>query len=157
MVVSILTGGLSSVLGPGTTYECEITDTETGRTATGSGFSKSEASDEAFRELKEQESSCFLTTACVVHKGLDDNCDQLEILRRFRDTYVHSLPGGSELIEEYYDIAPKIVARIDASPSREKTLDWLYSKIEEVVELIKEGQNHEALVQYCSVVKELRK
>ena len=47
---------------------------------------------------------CFITTVCCEYKGLADDCEELTILRKFRDTYV-----PKQLVKEYYKIAPKIV------------------------------------------------
>ncbi len=38
--------------------------------------------------------SCFLTTACCELVGLDDDCFELTVLRRYRDTVLPRLPGG---------------------------------------------------------------
>lgn len=56
---------------------------------------------------------CFITTAVCRAEGKADNCRELTALRSFRDEYMASTPEGRELIEEYYKIAPMIVACID--------------------------------------------
>ena len=54
--------------------------------------------------------SCYLTTACMRHKmeTFDDNCEELTILRWFRDRFV-----SREDIEHYYKTAPIIVEAIN--------------------------------------------
>ena len=56
---------------------------------------------------------CYLTSACVAAQDMPDDCEELQILRSFRDHYLAYLPGGMEEIEQYYAIAPRIVASIN--------------------------------------------
>ena len=44
---------------------------------------------------------CYLTSACVMAKGLPDHCEELETLRVFRDEYLAGQPGGRAEIEQY--------------------------------------------------------
>jgi len=71
---------------------------------------------------------CFLTTACVDHIGLADDCFELSVLRRFRDTVLARAAGGSEDIARYYRNAPAIVQRILASAAPERELARLYAR-----------------------------
>lgn len=90
---------------------------------------------------------CFLTTACVEFNGLSDVCKELITLRKFRDEYVRTLPNGEELIKEYYATAPSIVEAIKKQ-NKEETFDYIFDVITECVELIKVGNNEEALKRY---------
>ena len=56
---------------------------------------------------------CYITTACVGHKGFADDCDIMETLRWFRDYYMKSDEDLKEDVEEYYKIAPEIVTSIN--------------------------------------------
>ena len=56
---------------------------------------------------------CYLTTACVAARGLSDTCPELQTLRAFRDGVLAHMPGGKKEIEEYYQMAPDIVAAIN--------------------------------------------
>ncbi len=58
---------------------------------------------------------CFITTAVCRQAGKPDDCEELTAFRSFRDGYLRSCPDGPALIEEYYQIAPGIVARIELS------------------------------------------
>jgi len=102
-------------------------------------------------------SICYLTTACVVSKGLPDNCEELTILRGFRDNYLKKIAGGEEEIKEYYQIAPKIVEainnRIDASSIWAKTYTEL---ILPCVDLIKKNENDIAHKKYKVYTKYLQ-
>jgi hypothetical protein len=100
---------------------------------------------------------CYLTTACVEARGLPDDCHELTTLRRFRDGYLRSLPGGEALISDYYAMAPGIVARVMAAPDAAVQLDQMYQRIVKVVEVIEAGRNAEALAAYIDVALDLKR
>lgn len=100
---------------------------------------------------------CFLTTACVEHFGLADDCDELTVLRSFRDRYMANLPDGKKLISEYYREAPLVVASIDSSPEAADEYDRIFNGlVTPAVGLIKGGNNREAFYLYVSTFKQLR-
>ena len=55
---------------------------------------------------------CYITTATCRSEGKGDDCAELTAFRAFRDGWLTE-QGGEELIAEYYDKAPAIVACID--------------------------------------------
>ncbi len=59
-------------------------------------------------------SGCFITTAICDTMGLDDNCYYLKTLRDFRDNVMLKNQRWRGLVEDYYQIAPGIVKRINA-------------------------------------------
>lgn len=61
---------------------------------------------------------CFITTAVCEELGKPDDCAELTAFRRFRDTYLMQQPDGPALIDEYYNIAPGIVACINICTDR---------------------------------------
>lgn len=69
---------------------------------------------------------CFITTAVCEFRGEADDCEMLTDFRCFRDGYLRGCPDGAALIEEYYDIAPGIVSRIDYCEDRAKVYEALY-------------------------------
>ncbi len=73
----------------------------------------------AERTSEHKEKGCFISTAVVSNFNLPDDCRELNILRRFRDTYMRCTPERQQEVEEYYRIAPGIVEavsqRADAS------------------------------------------
>ncbi len=62
----------------------------------------------------ENNSGCFITTACVDYFGHDDKGNLLEDFRRFRDQRLKIDPELNEIVRDYYLYAPKIVSRIDS-------------------------------------------
>lgn len=63
---------------------------------------------------------CFITTAVCEAAGKPDDCPELTAFRAFRDGWLMEQPDGRALVEEYYDVAPGIVARIDLCTDREQ-------------------------------------
>ena len=66
---------------------------------------------------------CFITTAVCQSRGLPDDCAELTAFRAFRDGYLRACPDGAALIDEYYNIAPGIVACIDICGDRSARYD----------------------------------
>lgn len=101
---------------------------------------------------------CYLTTACVTHKGLPDDCIELSTLRKFRDEYLANTKKGEEEIQEYYRTAPIIVKAIDNSETCAVVYEMIYSDvILPCVKLINEGRQDEAHQKYRKMVRDLEK
>ena len=113
----------------------------------------SEKSD--LTEESQKKGCCFITTACVEAQGLPDDCHELQTLRAFRDSYIRSLDNGNAMIARYYEIAPEIVARIQAQPNAADILAGLYQRVVESVKLVEANQYPDALQNYITVVQEL--
>jgi len=65
---------------------------------------------------------------------------------------------GSELIDEYYNTAPKIVAKINAHPERTSIFSAIYNNyILPCVRLIEENKNEECKSLYSKMVITLGK
>lgn len=71
-------------------------------------------------------SLCFITTACVRSRGLEDDCYELELLRMFRENYVATRSDGEEVLAEYRSKAPALVAAIDAHDPLVARQAWDY-------------------------------
>lgn len=89
---------------------------------------------------------CFLTTACCEYKGLADNCEELTVLRNFRDRFVPKF-----LVEEYYELSKTFKNRLTKS-----TLDYIYKTVRECVDDIKRGANESALNKYTNMVTNVK-
>ena len=99
---------------------------------------------------------CYLTTACVVSRGLPDDCMELQTLRAFRDSYLAALPNGKEEIEQYYQMAPGIVANIDKRNDREEIWSQVYTNlVEPCVRMIRAQENDSAHQLYKAYSLEL--
>ena len=92
---------------------------------------------------------CFLTSACVEAMGKADDCEELTILRAYRDGWLAAQPGGKEEIDEYYRIAPQIVNKIKLSEKAQEVFAHIYNDmVRPCVELIKEKRYEAAYVTY---------
>jgi hypothetical protein len=63
---------------------------------------------------------CFITTAVCGTLGKPDDCEELTLFRRFRDTYMRADETRREDVRLYYAVAPAVCARIDRLPDKEK-------------------------------------
>ncbi len=99
---------------------------------------------------------CFLTSACVEYMGKADDCKELTVLRQFRDGYMKSTEEGSRLVEEYYKIAPDIVAKVNADTQKNDYYEYIYSVVTKCVDLIENNKMEEALASYKTMVETLQ-
>jgi len=89
---------------------------------------------------------CYLTSACMKHmqENFDDNCEELTILRWFRDNFVNK-----EDINHYYEIAPIIVEEINKLDENDKLYEYIYNTIiQSCVNAIKKGNYDFAYQKY---------
>jgi len=102
------------------------------------------------------DSMCFLTTACVEHAGLKDDCHELMVLRSFRDHYVATLPDGTAILAEYYRVAPAIVHCINQSINRDADLAKVFKIVSEAVSMIESSNDQQALALYRDMFTDLK-
>lgn len=100
---------------------------------------------------------CYITTAVCKTFDKPDDCYELTLLRNYRDTYLSSLPGGREMIQEYYDVAPSVVKHI----AQRENADEIYCSIwnnylSPCIQMIEEGQNDACRDKYEEMVRTLR-
>lgn len=101
-------------------------------------------------------SGCFLSTACTMAAGLRDDCHELVVLRMFRDTHLTQRPDGSQMVERYYEVAPRILAAIQAEPDALDVLRRLFADlVVPSVSLIEAGRYEDAVALYRGVVTDL--
>jgi hypothetical protein len=88
---------------------------------------------------------CYLTTVCVDHMGLPDNCYELQVLRKFRDNYLVHSDGGETIVQEYYKMAPIVVKRLQEQKESDAILTAMYQDLVlHCVGLIEEQKLEEA-------------
>lgn len=101
---------------------------------------------------------CYLTSACTAAMGLPGDCEELSILRRFRDEWLSKQPGGKETIEEYYRIAPGIVRSIESMGESKVLFQRIYDEMVcPCVRAIQEERPKEAWALYERMTRELEK
>lgn len=99
---------------------------------------------------REKKSGCFLSTAACKHKGLLDNCRELQTLRAFRDSHLLTNSKGRELVDRYYSIAPAIAARLTVKQAND-----VWRVVRRCVALIDSGEYINAVDLYEAMVLEL--
>ncbi|MBR5510021.1 MAG: hypothetical protein IKV59_08200 [Lachnospiraceae bacterium] len=100
---------------------------------------------------------CYITTAVCesIGKGLD--CYELTLLKQYRDEHLEMTQEGHELVEDYYNIAPTIVKRIEKRSERDQIYGALYQNyILPCVEMIEEKKYDACREQYEKMVLELK-
>jgi hypothetical protein len=104
-------------------------------------------------EKRESDEWCFITTACIRARNLDDNGEVLQLLRQFRDRYLKNTKRGDLEIQEYYQIAPKIVSRINQQANSKQIYNYLFHKmILPAVQFVKDLQFDKAHIHYHNCV-----
>lgn len=103
-------------------------------------------------------SGCFITTACVEHQGLSDDCLELQTLRKYRDILVAEDDEFRSKVLEYYREAPLIIQEIEKTEERSEVYDELYrGMIKPCVTLLDEGKVEEAKALYLGYYEHLSK
>lgn len=94
---------------------------------------------------------CFITTACVEHQGLSDDCAELETLRKYRDILVQEDEDFRSKVLEYYRKAPLIIQAIEKSENSNDVYTQLYhDMIKPCVALLDKGDMEEAKKLYLN-------
>lgn len=102
-------------------------------------------------------SGCFITTACVEARGLDDDCYELYTLRQFRDTYLKDKAGGKSEIAEYYRTAPQIVEIINNRSDAAKIWEDIFQNmISPCIVFIENQKEEDAYALYKSAFLKLK-
>ncbi|MGG9971665.1 hypothetical protein ACQ33O_07705 [Ferruginibacter sp. SUN002] len=101
---------------------------------------------------------CFLTTACVQHRQLADDCDELNTLRFLRDNYMKQDTEGALLVADYKTIGPKIIDTINGFDNKAEIYNYMFEHlVEPSVKMIKEKRYAEATAYYKDFVVGLTK
>jgi len=99
---------------------------------------------------------CYITTAVCKSLDKSDDCYELNLLRDYRDDYLLSFPEGKAVVEEYYDVAPTLVNRINRH-SDAKGIYWgiWENYIQPCVSFIQADQKEACKELYFQMVRKL--
>ena len=98
---------------------------------------------------------CFITTAVCAHEGKSDDCAELTAFRAFRDGWLTE-HGGGELIAEYYDKAPGIVACIELCDDPGRRYEEIRSRwLSPCYRALQEGRYEDCRDSYVAMVRTL--
>ncbi len=99
---------------------------------------------------------CYITTAVCQSLQKPEDCHELELLRGYRDGYLLQ-NGKAALVEEYYNIAPTIVRRIEKLPDAKEKYLYIWERyLKPCVEAIENGELEVCGAVYTEMVEELR-
>ncbi|MCC7029911.1 MAG: hypothetical protein IT257_06365, partial [Chitinophagaceae bacterium] len=105
----------------------------------------------------EAEDDCFITTACMLTLGKTDDCEELTLLRHFRDQTLKADAAGLKLIKEYYQIAPAIVQAIAGKANKEAIYKEIYlDMLRPTMQHIAAKENQEAIQIYKNYTLKLK-
>ena len=100
---------------------------------------------------------CYVTTAVCLNLNKGEDCEELRLIKDFRDGYLSSTEEGRALIDEYYDIAPTLVKRIARDAEAQEKYIWLWNTyLAPCVEYIKSGRQEDCKKTYCDMMDVLR-
>ena len=99
---------------------------------------------------------CYITTAVCLREGKADDCEELQILRRFRDGWLRE-NGGEGLIEQYYDLAPSLVTLMDHCTNAEACYDSIrHDWIDPCLSALSRGEEELCRDIYVDMVRHLQ-
>lgn len=101
--------------------------------------------------------NCFLTTACAEAAGLPDDCEELQVLRAFRDGHLMASEAGTALVRRYYELAPGIVRQVGQRSDATAVWEAVLAVVRDCVADIRNGQNERAVASYTEMVEVLQK
>lgn len=135
---------------------CEMLENEKmKKEKTGYNENKSYASTSSYSSSSS--SFCFITTAACMALHANKDCNQLNVLRAFRDEHIiGDGEDGDDLVKEYYRIGPIIVKHIDEEWNPFAIYNELWQEyILPSCKMIYEKRNADAKDIYISMVKGL--
>jgi hypothetical protein len=88
---------------------------------------------------------------------LPDQCEELTVLRKFRDDYMRDSPKGNQLVKDYYRIGPQLVKSIEKDKNKASTYRYIYTCIKKACAKIAMHENESAQTVYTKMVKRLSK
>ena len=100
---------------------------------------------------KKKSGGCFITTAACAHRGLPDDCAELQTLRRFRDEQLITTRDGRALVSSYYEIAPAIAAKLE----READFKFVWECLQRCIDHIENADREAAVREYQTMVVSL--
>jgi len=104
-----------------------------------------------------KDEGCFVTTAVCENFGKPDDCYELTAFRNFRDKWLALQADGKNLIAEYYEVAPKIVEKINSlSNSAEIYKNIWTDYLQNCLKSIEVGDNLNCKKIYVEMVNTLK-
>lgn len=130
-----------------------LTDTRTNETFTLKVATLLDQQEDTNDSDEEYVPDCFLTTACVEHKGLADDGVELNTLRAFREEYMRPTAEGQALLERYYIDGPAILKAVEQQANPAEYYEHMYQHlVRPSLALIAHNHKAEAMAYYRDYV-----
>lgn len=101
---------------------------------------------------------CYITTAVCEALNKPEDCPEVMRMKEYRDNYFCLLPDGSKMIEEYYDISPTILKRIEKNSLQKEKYLWIWDTfLSPCLTALEQGQKEECGLIYQEMVRRLKK
>ena len=101
---------------------------------------------------------CYVTTAVCTSLHKSPDCKEILLMKNYRDEYLINQQGGEQIIQEYYDIAPTIVKRINKDDAPDEKYRYLWEHyLKFCIAMIEAGQYEECRETYEQMMRELQK
>jgi len=106
----------------------------------------------------EKKGFCYITTAVCEIQNKADDCYELMMFRDFRDKYLMKEEEGRALVDEYYELAPRILAAIDLKSSKDEIYQDIWNNhLSVCLGNIENGQDSLCKDNYKNMVKTLER
>lgn len=96
---------------------------------------------------------CFITTAVCEYMNLPDDCEELQILRKFRDEYLLKDEELKKYVDEYYSLAPGIKTALEKHPYKDDVYSNMLVLIKGAVLAAKNSDYELCIDLYCMLVQ----
>ncbi|MDD5941253.1 CFI-box-CTERM domain-containing protein [Fibrobacter sp.] len=142
---------------PKKVYQIEdIIDQESSEQSYSNNYDERQSYSSSRSSRSSSSSSCFVTTAVCKTLKKGDDCEELQMMRNLRDSFVSSSADGEMLVLEYYRIGPMIVNQIDKCTDSDSIYADLWNRyLKQCCELQREHKFKDALDTYIEMVKTL--
>lgn len=101
---------------------------------------------------------CYITTAVCESLGKPDDCYELELLRNYRDDFLIGEDAGRDVVQEYYNVAPTIVKRINKEDNAKDIYAGIWSEyLIPCIQLIEAKKLYDCKEVYSNMVYDLQK
>lgn len=101
---------------------------------------------------------CYLTTMCSIILGMEDNCEELMMMRKLRKDYMQKNESCKEMLIKYDALGPSIAKKIYSLPERKEIAEELFTIfIKGCSKYVKCGKYEKAVVLYNEMMEGLYK
>ena len=100
---------------------------------------------------------CYITTAVCDSLGKPDDCYELTLLRNYRDQYLLSTEEGTNIVKQYYDVAPSIVKHINKAQNHHEIYAKIWKQyLKSCIMMIEQGKEQDCQKLYSNMVYDLK-